>query len=55
MHKLGKSNKGAFNNYLRGQDEGGGGQQMSVFVHGQGKKKTVHKGGGSKNSKLMFT
>ena len=22
--------------YLRGQDEGGGGQKMSVFVHAQG-------------------
>ena len=27
--------KGPFNNYLRGQDEGGGGQKMSVFVHAQ--------------------
>ena len=27
--------------YLRGQDEGGGGQEMSVFVHAQGIK-TVH-------------
>ena len=31
----------AFNNYVRGQDEGGGGQKMSVFVHAQGIK-TVH-------------
>ena len=27
---------GPFKNYLRGQDEGGGGQKMSVFVHAQG-------------------
>ena len=33
--------KGPFNNY-RGQDEGGGGQKMSVFVHAQGIK-TVQK------------
>ena len=32
---------GSFNNYLRGQDEGGGGRKMSVFVHAQGIK-TVH-------------
>ena len=30
---------------LRGQDEGGGGKKMSVFVHTQGIK-TVHAGGG---------
>ena len=30
---------------LRGQDEGGGGQKMSVFVHAQGIK-TVRPGGG---------
>ena len=30
--------------YLRGQDEGGGGQKMSVFVHAQDIK-TVHAGG----------
>ena len=33
--------KGLFNNYLRGQDEGGGGQEMSVFVHAQSIK-SVH-------------
>ena len=32
---------------LRGQDEEGGGQKMSVFVHAQGIK-TVHAGGGVK-------
>ena len=30
--------------YLRGQDEGGGGPKMSVFVHAQGIT-TVHAGG----------
>ena len=35
----------SFNKYVRGQDEGGGGQKMSVFVHAQGIK-TVHAGGG---------
>ena len=39
---------------LRGQDEGGGGQKMSVFVHAQGIK-TVHAGGGSKNGKILST
>ena len=38
--------------YLRGQDEGGGGQEMSVFVHAQGIK-TVHtRGGGQKMAKF---
>ena len=32
---------------LRGQDEGGGGLKISVFVHAQGMK-TVHAGGGIK-------
>ena len=35
---------GPFNNYLRGQDEGGAGQKMSAFVHAQGIK-IVHTGG----------
>ena len=35
---------GPFNKYLRGQDEGVGGQKMSVFVQAQGIK-TVHAGG----------
>ena len=30
---------------LHGQDEGGGGQKMSIFVHAEGIK-TVHAGGG---------
>ena len=43
---------GPFNNYiyLRGQDEGGGGQKMSDFVHAQGIK-TVHAGGGGGGKK----
>ena len=41
---------------LRGQDEGGRGSKISVFVHAQGIK-TVHAGGGggSKNSKILST
>ena len=45
------TNKGPFNNYIRGQDEGGGGQKMSVFVHAQGIK-TVHAGGRGGSQKM---
>ena len=31
-----KIGQGPFNNYIRGQDEGGRGKKMSVFVHAQG-------------------
>ena len=42
------------NYLLRGQDEGGGGQKMLVFVQAQGMK-TVHAGGGQKNGKILST
>ena len=42
--KCQKHAKGSFNNYVRGQYGGEGGQKMSVFVHAQGIK-TVHAGG----------
>jgi hypothetical protein len=44
---------GPFNNYLRGQDEGGGGKKMPFFVHAQ-RIKTVHagRGGGKKWQKF---
>ena len=40
---------------LRGQDEGGGGQNMSVFVHAQGIKIVHALEGGSKNGKILST
>ena len=41
---------------LRGQDQWGGGQKMSVFIHSQGIN-TVQAGGGrgSKNGKILST
>ena len=41
---------------LRGQDEGGRRQKMSLFVHAQGiKTGQAGKGGGSKNAKNLST
>ena len=37
---------------LRGQDEGEGGQKMSVFVHAQGIKTVTAWGGGQKIAKF---
>ena len=49
---FGKREKGVVHK-LREQDEGGGGQKMSVFVHAQGITKTVQtKGGGQKMAKF---
>ena len=45
---------GSFNNY-GGQDEGGGGQKMSDFVHVQGVKFVHTGGGGSKNGQILST
>ena len=49
------SSQGSFNNYVD-KMRGGGGQQMSVFVHAQGIK-SVHAGGGGevKNGKSFST
>ena len=42
--------KGPFSKYLRGQDEGGGGQKMSGFVRAQ-RIDCVHAGRGGEGSK----
>ena len=52
IKQLLKFSKGAFTNC--GQDEGGRGSKMSVFVHAQGIK-TVHTEGGVKNGKILST
>ena len=49
---MNQSSKGAFNNYVD-KMSGGGGQEISVFVHAQGIE-TVH-AGGSRNGKILST